>query len=306
MANPVRAAAAATAPRGAPSPRASASAVMTGIRQAMATPGRFGGLIRPATSCPPTAPAARLALITPQAAAPPRYRWARAGPSTVTGASGHAAGQGEGQRRRGLAGQHQPQPARRTGHPQHREAQRHRPEAVGRPRRDQRGQDESQPPVGQQARVLTPSSPALQKYARTPRVGQLGLSSGGRSCPPAPPVHDARRTSGRRRNGVTDCASVQRSVHDLTSLQYQRMSSHAPPPSGTSRPSGCVTPHIKHSATSSGRRRWSLCSAGAAGSDGASRRPTGNGSGCLTWGVAIADEACRAMTPPRGTGHEAP
>ena len=87
MASPVTTAAAVTPASGTPSPRASASAVMTGIRQATASPGRAGGRIRPAPNCPPTAPRARLALITPQAAAPPRYRWARAGPSTVTGAS---------------------------------------------------------------------------------------------------------------------------------------------------------------------------------------------------------------------------
>jgi hypothetical protein len=50
-------------------------------------------------------------------------------------------------------------------------------------------------------------------------------------------------------------AATQRSVHDLTSLQYQRTPSHELPPSGTSRPSGRATPHMEHSATSSGRRR---------------------------------------------------
>jgi hypothetical protein len=90
-------------------------------------------------------------------------------------------------------------------------------------------------------------------------------------------------------------ASVQRSVHDLTSLQYQRTSAHASPPSGTSRPSGRSTPHMEHSATSSGRRRLSLGPAGAESAT-ASRRPTGNGSGGHAWGIAIADEACEAMT----------
>jgi hypothetical protein len=50
-------------------------------------------------------------------------------------------------------------------------------------------------------------------------------------------------------------AVVQRSVHDLASLQYQRMSAHAGPPSGTSRPSGSAVPHRVHWAISSGRSR---------------------------------------------------
>jgi hypothetical protein len=41
-------------------------------------------------------------------------------------------------------------------------------------------------------------------------------------------------------------AVVQRSVHDMASLQYQRMSAHAGPPSGTNRPSGSAMPHMEH------------------------------------------------------------
>ena len=41
-------------------------------------------------------------------------------------------------------------------------------------------------------------------------------------------------------------AVVQRSVHDMASLQYQRTSAHAWPPSGTSRPSGSAMPHMEH------------------------------------------------------------
>ncbi len=48
-------------------------------------------------------------------------------------------------------------------------------------------------------------------------------------------------------------AVVQRSVHDLASLQYQRMSAHAWPPSGTSKARGSAMPHMAHSAASSGR-----------------------------------------------------
>ncbi|HEX2822073.1 MAG TPA: hypothetical protein VHO07_18160 [Streptosporangiaceae bacterium] len=85
IANPVTVAAA-TAGSGAPRPRASASAVMMGTRQAMTRAGRPGGRIRPAASWPPTAPSARLLLMTPQASAPPRYRSAIAVPRTATGA----------------------------------------------------------------------------------------------------------------------------------------------------------------------------------------------------------------------------
>ena len=41
-------------------------------------------------------------------------------------------------------------------------------------------------------------------------------------------------------------AVVQRSVHDMASLQYQRLSAHAGPPSGTNRPSGSAMPHMEH------------------------------------------------------------
>jgi NAD(P)-dependent dehydrogenase (short-subunit alcohol dehydrogenase family) len=95
-------------------------------------------------------------------------------------------------------------------------------------------------------------------------------------------------------------AVVQRSVQDLASLQYQRMSAHAWPPSGTSRPSGSATPHKAHWAASSGRRRASPGPA-AAPSAGTSRGPAGSGSGCRAGGIVTTDEACGAMNPPRGT-----
>jgi len=40
--------------------------------------------------------------------------------------------------------------------------------------------------------------------------------------------------------------AVQRSVHALASLQYQRMSAQAWPPSGTIRPVGSAIPHNEH------------------------------------------------------------
>ena len=42
--------------------------------------------------------------------------------------------------------------------------------------------------------------------------------------------------------------AVHRSVHDLASLQYQRMSVQAWPPSGTIRPVGSAIPHNEHCA----------------------------------------------------------
>ena len=53
--------------------------------------------------------------------------------------------------------------------------------------------------------------------------------------------------------------AVQRSVHDLASLQYQRMSTHAWPPSGTIRPVGSAIPHNEHWADGKGRFRSSRC-----------------------------------------------
>jgi hypothetical protein len=53
--------------------------------------------------------------------------------------------------------------------------------------------------------------------------------------------------------------AVHRSVHDLASLQYQRMSAQAWPPSGTSRPVGSEIPHNEHWADGTGRFRSSRC-----------------------------------------------
>ena len=53
--------------------------------------------------------------------------------------------------------------------------------------------------------------------------------------------------------------AVQRSVHDLASLQYQRMSAQAWPPSGTIRPVGSAIPHSEHWADGKGRCRSSRC-----------------------------------------------
>src|SRR5215472_14839075 len=46
--------------------------------------------------------------------------------------------------------------------------------------------------------------------------------------------------------------AVQRSVHALASLQYQRMSTQAWPPSGTIRPVGSAIPHNEHWADGKG------------------------------------------------------
>ena len=92
------------------------------------------------------------------------------------------------------------------------------------------------------------------------------------ACRPAarPALHQApvpRRLRRRCRNR-RQCARrggpavVQRSVHDSASLQYQRMSVHAWPPSGTSRPSGRAMPHKEHWVTSSRRSRSRCVGAG--------------------------------------------
>ena len=53
--------------------------------------------------------------------------------------------------------------------------------------------------------------------------------------------------------------AVQRSVHALASLQYQRMSAQAWPPSGTIRPVGSEIPHNEHWADGKERCRSSRC-----------------------------------------------
>ena len=119
-----------------------------------------------------------------------------------------------------------------------------------------------------------------------------GASSGAGSPAPATAVPGAvgvcARPGGR--------AVVQRSVHDLASLQYQRMSAHAWPPSGTSRPSGSAMPHMEHWAASSGRSRSRRVAAG--GSASARRGPAGRCTGPVPGDSARTDEACGAMIPP--------
>ena len=53
--------------------------------------------------------------------------------------------------------------------------------------------------------------------------------------------------------------AVHRSVHALESLQYQRMSAQAWPPSGTSRAVESAIPHSEHWADGNGRFRSSRC-----------------------------------------------
>ena len=53
--------------------------------------------------------------------------------------------------------------------------------------------------------------------------------------------------------------AVHRSVHDLASWQYQRMSAQAWPPSGTIRPVGRAIPHSEHWAEGKGWWRSSRC-----------------------------------------------
>jgi len=54
---------------------------------------------------------------------------------------------------------------------------------------------------------------------------------------------------------------VQRWVHDLASLQYQRRSAHASPPSGTISPIGCSRPHREHFAACKERVLLLRCAA---------------------------------------------
>jgi hypothetical protein len=137
--------------------------------------------------------------------------------------------------------------------------------------------------------------PARLACSSMPPSRPAGVPSGAGSRAPATAVPGAAgvcaRPGGR---GV-----VQRSVHDFASLQYQRMSAHAWPPSGTSRPSGCAMPHMEHWAASSGRSRSRRLAVG--GPASARRGPAGRCSGPVPGDTVVTDETCGAMIPPRGT-----
>jgi hypothetical protein len=125
-----------------------------------------------------------------------------------------------------------------------------------------------------------------------------GCSAGAPSAAPVPATAKASPGTGMwARSGGP--AAVQRSVHDMTSLQYQRMSEHAWPPSATSRPSGSAMPHKQHWATWGGHRR-SHCVAGGGSAD-SRRGPAGSSPGPVSGDIVVTAEACEAMIPPRGT-----
>jgi hypothetical protein len=88
-------------------------------------------------------------------------------------------------------------------------------------------------------------------------------------------------------------AAVQRFVHDMASLQYHRISAHACPPSGTSRPSGSAMPHNEHCATSSARSRLRRVAVGRSVSAGAGL--TGSCSRPVSRYTGVTDEADWAM-----------
>ena len=146
--------------------------------------------------------------------------------------------------------------------------------------------------------------PSLQPSRREetgpegPAVRDLRTSAGTSACR----IRRDQSGAGRRRPARVSRRPVccQRSVHDLASLQYQRTSAHASPPSGTSRPIGSAMPHREHCATSNGRRRLASCAA-AGESAGATRGVTGSCSGSLASDLVTTDEAGGAMVPPRGT-----
>jgi hypothetical protein len=93
-----------------------------------------------------------------------------------------------------------------------------------------------------------------------PPSGLVGAASGNTSREPATVMPGSAGAECACRGGR---AVVQRSVHDLASLQYQRMSAHAWPPSGTRKARGSAMLHMAHSATSSGR---GICCVPAGGS----------------------------------------
>ncbi len=105
---------------------------------------------------------------------------------------------------------------------------------------------------------------------------------------------------------VPGSLAVQRSVHDLASLQYQRMSAQACPPSGTIRSSGNAMPHSEHWVDCVGRG-WSLrCRA--IGAPPKARemlvhRKSATSSGAPAGRTAVADGAYAAIVPPCERNH---
>ena len=139
------------------------------------------------------------------------------------------------------------------------------------------------------------SHPARFACSSMPPSRPAAVASGAASRAPATAVPGTAGVCA----GPGGRAVVQRSVHDRASLQYQRMSAHAWPPSGTSRPSGSAMPHMEQWATSSGRSRSRRVAAG--GSASARRGLTGCCSGRIPGDTVVSDESCGAMIPPRGT-----
>ena len=90
--------------------------------------------------------------------------------------------------------------------------------------------------------------------------------------------------------------AVQRSVHALASLQYQRMSTQAWPPSGTIRPVGSAIPHNEHWADGNERCRSSRCVA-IDGSPHANWRLTGRPLALRTPWTKAPSQLARQMRP---------
>ncbi|MGO8888999.1 MAG: pentapeptide repeat-containing protein [Streptosporangiaceae bacterium] len=81
-----------------------------------------------------------------------------------------------------------------------------------------------------------------------------GAGSGSGSAGSRVPAAAVSAAGARRRD-------VQRWVHDRASLQYQRRSAHASPPSGTISPIGCSRPHREHFAACKERVLLLRCAA---------------------------------------------
>jgi hypothetical protein len=121
-----------------------------------------------------------------------------------------------------------------------------------------------------------------------------------------------RRASGSPAEGiearrpVPGSLAVQRSVQDLTSMQYQRMSAQACPPSGTIRSSGNATPHSEHWAGCDGRG-WSLrCRAIGAprAREMLAHQNCATSPGAPVGKTAVADGAYAAIVPPCKKNHQ--
>ena len=168
------------------------------------------------------------------------------------------------------------------------------------------------PPRPAQRLVSHHEGPTFLRPCATNLPADTYLAAGGKRDHRLTLNQARRRASGSPAEGiearrpVPGSLAVQRSVHDLASLQYQRMSAQACPPSGTIRLSGSSMPHSEHWAGCDGRG-WSLrCRAIGAprAREMLAHQNSATSSGAPAGRTAISDGAYAVMVPPGEQNHQ--